>query len=973
MFCLFPFFSQAEPGHKFPPIKPEELANIQAALPKARVQPAKPRKLLVFYLTEGFVHGSIPYANEALKEIGEKTGAYSADFREDMAVFTPEGLKPYDAVLFNNTTQLKFTDPANRQALLDFVKSGKGVIGIHAATDNFPTWPEGQQLMGGKFNSHPWVAHDVEAVKVDDPGHPLSAAFGGVGFWINDEIYQIMGPYDRAQVRVLLSLDMSKPQNQRDPKKIVRPDNDFPISWIKTMEGGGRVFYCSLGHNPSVYWTPQVLQHYLDGIQFALGDLQADALPSARENPIPAAALAPATPAPLNPPAPAPAKPSAPPPTPAPPAPPKTTEMPKGFTGFAGLALKVQALSVLGATTTPPPPASADPLADGVKAISTYDFGSDRTALAAFMDYVRAQGAAGHAKIEAAVLPLLASTDVPPGGKDYACRLLALAGSDASVPALARLINDPALSQLAVNALFEISTPAAKSALGDSLDKVSAKLRPAVIGAVGRARVAEAVPALAKIAMGDDQADSLAAINALASIGTADALRSLMKLKAPPGQENALDWALIRAAHRAMETSPPDADDAKSVFSSLIKSGPVNSVRVASAAGCIQVDPSGAWVAISGLLTDADPHTRLDAARLTAQLAPDGVASLLTAFPSLDPAVQVVIVNSFAQKRTPDAEPILKLALVSSDPNVHLAALRGYGTANLASSTAALLPFLDKSKAEADAATTSLGELTDPGFSQVLATQLAQAKGPVKADLLDLVSERQDYDLKDQAYAAAGDPDAAVAQAAFDAVEALVKGDDLPRVLELIPQAKTGAEHKSLNAALARSALLYSDKDKAADLITAALTGAPPDNREALIAALASIGSEKAAAALENLLQAPSVDDRKEVIRALSLVRNGTSDELLFQSASHGKEDSEKILALRGYLDSIQAQQLAKDTLLEDYKKAWPLASRQEEKDAILAAVKNMRGAAAKKLSDELSASQTPISTSVPTPANKSN
>jgi type 1 glutamine amidotransferase len=945
---------QAEPGHKFPPIKPDELAKIAAALPDAKVKPAQPRRLLVFYRTEGFVHGSIPYGNEAFKEIGDKTGAYTADLSDDMAVFTPEGLKPYDAVLFNSTTNLQFADPAARQALLDFVRSGKGVIGIHAATDNFRTWPEGQQLMGGLFKSHPWVSHDIEAVKVDDPGHPLSEAFGGVGFWINDEIYQIMGPYDRAQVRVLLSLDMSKPQNQRDPKKIVRTDNDFPISWVKSIDGGGRVFYCSLGHNPSIFWTKPVLQHYLDGIQFALGDLKADALPSAKENPAPVAALAPDAPNPLNPPPPHVPKPA----TPPAPAPPKTAAI---LPGYPGLVLRAETLAVLGATTAAP--ASADPLGDGVKALSVYDYGLDRTGVQAFLDYVRAQGAANHPKVEAALVPLLSNSAVPVGGKDYALRLLGITGSDSSVSAIAPLISDPALSQLAVNALFEIGTPAAKQALAGSLATVPAKLRPAVIGALGRDHVTEAAPALAKLAAGDDTVSALAAIDALAALGTPDALSDLRQVNGGAENQTTLDWALLRAAGRV------SADDAKPVYTALIKSGANSAVRVAAATGYVRVDPAGAWAAISGLLADPDRHVRLDTARLTAHLPSAGVGDLLKAFPSLDPGVQTVIVNNFAASRASDCEPVLQAALASANPDVHLAALSGYGTANLATSAAVLIPFLAKSKPEADAASASLAQLSDPAISQLLPAQLAQSSGATRAGLLAVIGARQEYTLKPQVYAATADPDATVADAAFAAVAALVKGDDLPAVLKLLPLTKDGAQRKSVNTALAHAAALNPDKGAAVDLLTPALTGATPDNRQALIAALASIDSDKAAAALHTLLQAPAVEDRKEVIRALSTVRNSNSDALLFEVASQGKETSERILALRGYLDSIQAQKIAPSTLLDDYKKAWPLAQRQEEKDAILAAIKNTRGAAAKKLLTEL----TPEADSTTTPATSTN
>ena len=283
----------AEPGHVFPELTAAEKSAINAAVPaKPRVAPAKPRKLLVFYRTEGFVHASIPYGNEALRRLGEVTGAYTAVVSEDMAMFDPATLSTFDAVLFLSTTKLAFANPAQRKSLLDFVASGKGLIGLHAATDNFPTWPEGQALIGGLFHGHPWKSGDLVAVKLDDPDHVLNTAFNHQGFWLKEEIYQITGLYGRDRQHVLLSLDMSRPENTRPSGVIVRTDRDFPISWIKT-EGAGRVFYSSLGHNKDIFNVSSILQHFIDGIQFALGDLPADAVPSASLAKIPAPALAP--------------------------------------------------------------------------------------------------------------------------------------------------------------------------------------------------------------------------------------------------------------------------------------------------------------------------------------------------------------------------------------------------------------------------------------------------------------------------------------------------------------------------------------------------------------------------------------------------------------------------------------------------------------------------------------------------------
>ncbi len=236
-----------------------------------------PRKLLIFSRCEGFYHDVIPTANRAFQEMGKESGAFEAVVSDDMTMFDPENLNRFDAVLLNNTTGLKFADLGQRQALLDFVRGGKGLIGIHASTDNFYEWPEGAELMGGLFDGHPWGAGGTWAVKIDEPDHPLTAAFEGKPFTIKDEIYQFKAPYSRERLRVLLRLDLSD-ENNRSAQGIKREDNDFAISWVRPY-GKGRVFYCSLGHNPEVFSNQAVLRHYLAGIRYALGDLKVEDAP----------------------------------------------------------------------------------------------------------------------------------------------------------------------------------------------------------------------------------------------------------------------------------------------------------------------------------------------------------------------------------------------------------------------------------------------------------------------------------------------------------------------------------------------------------------------------------------------------------------------------------------------------------------------------------------------------------------------
>ena len=58
-----------------------------------------------------------------------------------------------------------------------------------------------------------------------------------------------------------------------------RKDHDYAVSWVRN-HNGARVFYSNLGHNESTYVNKIAMQHFLSGIQFALGDIDGDTRPS---------------------------------------------------------------------------------------------------------------------------------------------------------------------------------------------------------------------------------------------------------------------------------------------------------------------------------------------------------------------------------------------------------------------------------------------------------------------------------------------------------------------------------------------------------------------------------------------------------------------------------------------------------------------------------------------------------------------
>lgn len=279
----------------------QQAKRIEAAVPqKARAVPQKPRRVLIWntpFMEQSPHKGySIPQGEHAMRMLGEKTGAFEPVVSDDIAMYLPENIKCFDAILLNNssgnwirpteTDMARLTEHGSdadeverllRKSLLDYVANGGGLVAYHHAIGGNTHWLEFQELIGAGYWGHPW--NEEVGIKLDEPNHPLMATFGGKDFRLADEIFQFNDPYSRQRVRVLMSLDTAK-SNMTVPW-IHRKDGDFALAWVKS-HGKGRVFYCAIGHRTEIWWHPQILSFYLDGIQFATGDLPADTTPSAR-------------------------------------------------------------------------------------------------------------------------------------------------------------------------------------------------------------------------------------------------------------------------------------------------------------------------------------------------------------------------------------------------------------------------------------------------------------------------------------------------------------------------------------------------------------------------------------------------------------------------------------------------------------------------------------------------------------------
>lgn len=182
------------------------------------------------------------------------TGIFHPDggqeWHGDYSALTAENLQNYDLlILYTTGNDRRGADP---DAVRAFVEAGKALVGIHNATDTFTDDPAFVSLLGGKFRTHP--AQLNITAEIVDAEHSITAGVPSFTVW--DELY-LFADYDPANVHLLAQTNSYE------------GEQNVPVAWTRE-QGAGRIFYISLGHNPSTMENPDWQRLFQNGVMWAL-------------------------------------------------------------------------------------------------------------------------------------------------------------------------------------------------------------------------------------------------------------------------------------------------------------------------------------------------------------------------------------------------------------------------------------------------------------------------------------------------------------------------------------------------------------------------------------------------------------------------------------------------------------------------------------------------------------------------------
>ncbi|MBB6050107.1 ThuA domain-containing protein [Armatimonas rosea] len=171
-----------------------------------------------------------------LRDVLSASGDFAVTYAEDASTALEADLARFDLLFLDYNGPL--WSEAAQANFLQAVKSGKGVVVLHAADNAFPGWVEYEKLVGlmwregtghGKFHAF--------TVTIQNAEHPITA--GLTDFVTEDELYHRLVPMHGTPVEVLASA-YSSPESGGT--------GELEPMLMTTHYGAGRVFHTALGH-----------------------------------------------------------------------------------------------------------------------------------------------------------------------------------------------------------------------------------------------------------------------------------------------------------------------------------------------------------------------------------------------------------------------------------------------------------------------------------------------------------------------------------------------------------------------------------------------------------------------------------------------------------------------------------------------------------------------------------------------------
>jgi HEAT repeat protein/sugar phosphate isomerase/epimerase len=524
--------------------------------------------------------------------------------------------------------------------------------------------------------------------------------------------------------------------------------------------------------------------------------------------------------------------------------------------------------------------------------------------------------------------------------KDDACRQLAVVGSQAAVPALARLLADERFNHLARYALETIPGPSADVALRAELTSLRGRSLVGVVGSLGVRRDKKAVKPLAELLADDDLEVVQAAARALGSIASPDSIKALQTSipRAAIVNQTAFGEALLRGAEATLAIG--ETKRALSVYEQLTEMTQLPTlIRAAALRGEIIARGSKGMTLLKQSLASPEYQLFAVAIRVSLELRrPDMTRVIAESLPQLRGDRELAAFKALGALGDDCAVSALLPLTKTGDKSMRLAAIQAAAATGKPAVVPVMVELLGEADADvANAAQDALAGLTHPTAAAAVQALLANPSAQLRVAGIKLVGRRRMIAAVPDLLKAAGDPDRTVRVAALNGLGELGS----PSVLQPLLQfalALSDANELELACDAARTICVRSGNPSAsASAIISVCNKASPAAKAMFLSVLGAAGGPEALEAVRLALRDGHPEVHNAAVRTLTEWPDSSAAPALLQVIGTATENSERDLAFSGFIHLIRESAAANDEKFKSFIAAANLARTPGDKKLVLA------------------------------------
>ncbi len=541
---------------------------------------------------------------------------------------------------------------------------------------------------------------------------------------------------------------------------------------------------------------------------------------------------------------------------------------------------------------------------------------------------------------ESDLLGILAG-DAPGADKAIACKRLAVYGSEAAAPELAKLLGDEKLASWSRIALEAIPGAKVDEALRGALGSLQGKLLVGTLNSIGVRRDAGSVDELKTRLQDKDSEVASAAAVALGKIGNASAAEALRQslAKAPDGVRSAIAEGCVYCAERFMADG--NATEAVAIYDEVRKADvPAQRVVEATRGAILARKAEGIPLLVEHLNSPKKELFNIALATAREMKGSEVDKVLATELAKAKPDRAALVINAMADRKdTVELSAILKAAS-TGEQIVRFSAINALGRVGNASCVPTLIDIAsDTDTVLAQNAKTALADLPDPSISQEILARLPKATGKQLVALIEVVGQRR-IDATDALIKALDNADETVRSAALTSLGSTVPANKMSVLISQAVAPKHPEDAEAAKQALKAAAVRMPDREACSAEIVSALKGKNAATQTVLLDILAGVGGTNALKAVGEAGKSTDPALKDTSTRLLGDWMTIDAAPVLLELSTTGPADKYQVRSIRGYIRIARQFTMSDADRVAMCQKAFEISKAPAEKKLLLDVLK---------------------------------